>query len=156
MKTPRQLCASACTLLMLTLVVGEVSAQRDPFTSPRSPDGRVPVTLVLVSNGLSPAIMRRAGAEPRNVIVLDAGSASARQLSDALFGLMIMEAHDPNGSKRSDNELSRFRLSKSRPVVSWSSEALIRLQAATTTRIRGVGAGRVLEVWVKPLPAPAP
>src|SRR5687768_5808771 len=66
-------------------------------------DDLIEITLVLVNNGARPTVLRRSRVEPRNVVLLDSATVDARQLSDAVLGLLIAEASDPQGRGRADH-----------------------------------------------------
>ena len=142
---------AAALLAMMTAGAGRMAAQGAPQAASGPPSGQVPVTLILVSNGASPGVLRRSGSGPRNVILLDSASVDIQQLSDAVFGLLVMEARDSAGSKRSDSEVARFRLDKPHPVYAWAAATLDQLRTAPKGAIPGVGQGRWLEIHVTPL-----
>jgi hypothetical protein len=146
------------TLLAAALVVSatapHLSAQASAFTPPTSPDGRVPITLVLTSGGGAPTMLRRAAGESRNVILLDAATADAQQLSDAVFHLLILEAQDPQGQRRNNNAAQRARVVQPHPVYSWADEALARLRGAPRRPLEVGRAGqryRTIQIWARPL-----
>lgn len=153
------ICALGCALALSAWgAAPQLAAQANPLTPPSSPDGRVPIMLVLTENGGAPALLRRAGNGPRNVILLDSTTVDAQQLSDAVFHLLILEAQDPRGERRSDQAAQRVQVSEPHPAYPWASEALDRLRSAARQPVRGVSADRqhrVVQIWATPLRAPA-
>lgn len=131
-----------------------LAAQVSPLTPPDAPDGRIAITLVLTDHGAASTLLRRAGNEDRNVILLDSATVDVHQLSDAVFQLLILEAQDPRGQRRADNAAQRVRTSAPHPGYPWAAEALQRLRAADPRPIGGVGAGRqsrAMQIWMPPL-----
>jgi hypothetical protein len=153
MNLPRRTLAIAFALVM-SAAVPHLSAQADVFTPPTGPDGRIPITLVLTSGGAAPTVLRRAAAESPNVILVDSATVDAQQLSDAVFHLLILEAQDPQGRRRSNNAAQRVRATQPHPVYSWADEALVRLQSAPP-RPLAVGPAaqryRTVQIWARPL-----
>jgi hypothetical protein len=148
-----------CTLAAVVVLsawgaVPHLAAQASPLTPPTGQDGRISITLVLTESGGTPTLLRRAGSEPRNIILLDAATVDVQQLSDAVFHLLIVEAQDPQGQRRGDNVAQRVRVSTPHPVYSWADEALQRLRGAAPQTVAGVGAGRqhrAVQIWAAPL-----
>ena len=131
-----------------------LSAQANAFTPPTGPDGRIPITLVLTSGGAAPIVLRRAAAEAPNVILLDSATVDALQLSDAVFHLLILEAQDPQGQRRSDNAAQRVRVNQPHRVYLWAEEALARLRSAPCRPLEAGRAGeryRTIQIWARPL-----
>lgn len=148
------------TLALFALVLGawasapHLSAQASPLTPPTGPDGRIPITLVLTSGGAAPTVLRRAADESPNVILLDSATVDAQQLSDAVFHLLILEAQDPQGQRRSNNAAQRVRTDQPHPVYSWADEALVRLRSAPRRPLEVGPAGRryrTIQIWARPL-----
>lgn len=133
--------------------VPRLAAQQNPLEAPQAPDGRIPITLVLAESGRETTLLRRAGSEPRNVILLAAATVDAQQLSDAVFHLLILEAQDPWGHRRADNAAQRVRLDAPHPVYPWAGEALERLRTAAAQPIRSLGGRqrRTVQIWATPL-----
>ena len=99
-------------------------------------------------------MLRRAAAESPNVILLDSATVDAQQLSDAVFHLLILEAQDPQGRRRSNNAAQRARIDQPHPVYSWADEALMRLRSAARQPLEVGPAGqryRTIQIWVRPL-----
>lgn len=158
MNIPRRLLAVAFALvlvLVLSAPVPHLSAQAHAFTPPTGPDGRIAITLVLTSGGTTPTLLRRAAAESPNVILLDSATVDAQQLSDAVFHLLILEAQDPQGRRRSNNAAQRIRADQPHPVYPWADEALVRLRSAARRPIdnaRSAGQRyRTVQIWAPPL-----
>lgn len=131
-----------------------LAAQESPLTPPSGPDARIPITLVLTESSGAPTLLRRAGGEPRNVILLDAATVDAQQLSDAVFHLLVLEAQDPRGERRADNAAQRVRIDTPHPVYPWAGEALQRLRDSARQPVPGVGGGRqhrTVRIWARPL-----
>jgi hypothetical protein len=131
-----------------------LSAQASPLTPPTGPDGRIPITLVLTSGGAAPTVLRRAADESPNVVLLDSATVDAQQLSDAVFHLLILEAQDPQGQRRSNNAAQRVRVDQPHPVYSWADEALARLRSAPRRPLEVGRAGqryRTIQIWARPL-----
>jgi hypothetical protein len=138
-------------LCMLVLLATPLSAQITPWSPPPSTDDAIPITIVLVDNGSPAGLLRRAAVEPRNVILLDSATVDARALSDAVFSMLIMEAVDGAGRRRSNNEIQRASLSAAHPVYPWADEGLHRLLGAAKEPVRGVGRYRSISIWMPPL-----
>lgn len=140
--------------LVLSTTAPHLYAQASAFTPPTGPDGRVPITLVLTSGGAAPTVLRRAADESPNVILLDSATVGAQQLSDAVFQLLILEAQDPQGQRRSNNSAQRVRVDQPHPVYSWADEALVRLRSAPRRPLEAGRAGeryRTIQIWARPL-----
>lgn len=137
-------------LLCVPWQVLDSAAQRSALERPESPDGFIPITLVMTNHGGSPALFRRAGAEHQNLILVDA-TVDAQQLSDAVFSLLIFEARDPGGHERADKAAQRSRLDRVHPIYSWADYALHRLRTAEKQRIRGMGEHRAVQIWMRPV-----
>ena len=78
----------------------------------------------------------------------------AQQLSDAVFHLLILEAQDPQGRRRSNNAAQRTRVDQPHPVYSWADEALARLRSAPRRPLEAGPAGqryRTIQIWARPL-----
>jgi hypothetical protein len=136
------------------LATPHLAAQASPFTPPAAPDGRIPITLVLTSGGAAPTVLRRAADEWPNVILLDSATVDAQQLSDAVFHLLILEAQDPQGQRRSNNAAQRVRVDQPHPAYSWADEALDRLRSGPRRPLQGLRAGqryRTVQIWTRPL-----
>ena len=144
----------ACALLSSGWGAPAAAAQASPLTPPTTPDGRIPITLVLTGGGAEPTVLRRAGDEPRNVILLDSTTVDEQQLSDAVFQFLILEAQDPRGQGRAANAAQRVTLDQPHPVYPWAAEALQRLRGAPGRPVAGLRAGarhRNLQIWANPL-----
>lgn len=131
-----------------------IAAQASPFTPPSAPDGRIPITLVLTSSGAAPTVLRRAGDESPNVILLDSATVDAQLLSDAVFHFLILEAQDPQGQRRSNQAAQRVRVEQPHPVYSWADEALKRLRSAPRRPLEVGRAGqryRTIQIWARPV-----
>lgn len=153
MNIPRRTLAIAFALVM-SARVPHLSTQAGPLTPPTGPDGRIPITLVLTSAGGAPTVLRRADDESPNVILLDSATVDAQQLSDAVFHLLILEAQDPQGHRRSNNAAQRVRVDQPHPVYSWADEALARVRSAPRRPLEVGRAGqryRTIQIWVRPL-----
>jgi hypothetical protein len=153
MNLPRGTLALAFALV-LSVTPPHLSAQADAFTPPTGPDGRIPITLVLTSGGAAPTVLRRAAVELPNVILLDSASVDALQLSDAVFHLLILEAQDPQGQRRSNNAAQRVRVDQPHPVYPWADDALVRLRGAPRRPLEAGPAGqryRTIQIWARPL-----
>lgn len=146
--------AFACALLSSGWGAPVVAAQASPLTPPAAPDGRIPITLVLTGGGAAPTLLRRAGDEPRNVILLDSATVDAQQLSDAVFQFLVLEAQDPQGQRRTNNAAQRVQLNQPHPVYPWAADALQRLRSANGRPVAGLRAGarhRTVQIWANPL-----
>lgn len=128
-----------------------VAAQRDPFVAPDPPGTRIPITLVLSERQSAPVALRRPGARHSNVLLLDSTTISPRILSDAVFGLLVAEAQDPNEEARSENAASRLRPDIPHRVYPWAAEAMTRLRLAAPQPVRGIGNRRALQIWMNPV-----
>ena len=152
---PRRTVALAFALLSSVWATApHLAAQASPFTPPAAADGRIPITLVLTGGGVGPTVMRRAADESPNVILLDSATVDAQQLSDAVFHLLILEAQDPQGQRRSNNAAQRVRVDQPHPAYSWADEALGRLRGASRRSLEGLRAGqryRTIQIWARPL-----
>jgi hypothetical protein len=155
MNLPRRTLALAFALVLSAWAPAtRLSAQASPFTPPTGPDGRVPITLVLTGGGAAPTVLRRPVDQSRNVILLDSSTVDAQQLSDAVFHLLILEAQDPQGQRRSNNAAQRVRVNQPHPVYSWAEEALARLRSAPHRPLEVGPAGqryRTIQIWARPL-----
>jgi hypothetical protein len=147
----RTLALAFALLVSAWATAPRAAAQARAFTPPAAPDGRIPITLVLTSSGAAPTVLRRVANESPNVILLDSATVDAQQLSDAVFHLLIMEAQDPQGQRRSNNAAQRVRVDQPHPVYSWADEALERLRSAPRRSMQGLRAGRTIQVWARPL-----
>lgn len=146
--------ALAVALVVSASAAPHLAAQASPFTPPAALDGRIHITLVLTGGGAAPTVLRRTGGESPNVILLDSATVNAQQLSDAVFNLLILEAQDPQGQRRSNNAAQRVRVDQPHPAYSWANEALERLRTAPRRPLPGLRAGqryRTIQVWVRPL-----
>ena len=154
MNLSRKFSAIAVALVVSAFVAPHLAAQASPLTPPTAPDGRIPITLVLTSGAAEPTVLRRAMGESPNVILLDSATVDAQQLSDAVFHLLILEAQDPQGRRRSNNAAQRVRVDQPHPVYSWANEALERLRSAPRRPMQGLRVGqryRTIQVWARPL-----
>jgi hypothetical protein len=149
----RSLGALAAIGLLMTLGPRPIAAQGSPF-SHSFDDGRIPVTIVLSDAVSEPTILRRSSSEHRNIILLSRNSLTPQSLSNAVFGLLVSEARDPEGRNRGDNTAQRSRLSAPAPVFSWSSEAIERLKASQPRPIPGAGRHPSVVIWLTPLATP--
>jgi hypothetical protein len=150
----RTLALAFALLVSAWATAPHADAQASAFAPPAAPDGRIPITLVLTSGGGAPTVLRRAADESANVILLDSATMDAQQLSDAVFNLLIMEAQDPQGRRRSNHAAQRIRLDQPHPVYSWANEALTRLRSAPPRPVEALRAGqryRIIQVWARPL-----
>lgn len=141
--------ALAC--LLATAGLPTLSAQESPFVSRGAADDRVHITIVLTDREAPTTLLRRAGPGERNIILMHADSVDAQRLSDAVFQLLILEAQDPEGQGRADNQAQRMRIGTSRPAYPWAAEAVERLRTAARRQLRAVAGGRrhrALEVWM--------
>jgi hypothetical protein len=141
-------------LLSAWATAPHLAAQGSAFTPLTAPDGRIPITLVLTTSGAVPTVLRRAVDESRNVILLDSATVDAQQLSDAVFQLLILEAQDPQGQRRSNNAAQHVRIDQPHPVYSWAGEALARLRNAPRRPLELGRAGqpyRTIQIWARPL-----
>jgi hypothetical protein len=132
-------------------VAGELTAQPSPFVRPDPAAGRVQITLVLNSRGGRTAFFRRSQGEHSNVVLVDSATATAQQLSNAVFGLLVAEAQDPDGHGRSENMAHETRLNVQRPAYSWAVDALALLTAERPQPVRGMGMRRAIRIWLPPL-----
>jgi hypothetical protein len=140
--------------LVWSATAPDLTAQGDAFTPPTGPGGRIRITLVLTGGGAAPTLLRRAADESPNVILLDSATVDAQQLSDAVFHLLILEAEDPQGQRRSNNAAQRVRVNQPHPVYSWADEALVRLRSAPRRPLEAGRAGqryRTIQIWARPL-----
>jgi hypothetical protein len=137
------------SLVIVSFTPVELPAQADPFTPSTQADGRVQVTLTAAKAGTPTVMLRRAGTGPRNVILVDFGALTPESLSNAVAGLLIAEAMDPEGRQRSDRAAQRMALSQPAPVYSWAQEAIRRLRAQADARSRSQGP-QSLRIWVAP------
>lgn len=154
MNLPRRTLALFALVLSAWASAPHLSAQASPLTPPTGPDGRIPITLVLTSGGAAPTVLRRAADESPNVILLDSATVDAQQLSDAVFHLLILEAQDPQGQRRSNRAAQRVRADQPHPVYSWAEEALVRLRSAPRRPLEVGPAGhryRTIQIWARPL-----
>ena len=88
------------------------------------------------------------------MILLDSATVDALQLSDAVFHLLILEAQDPQGQRRSDNAAQRVRVNQPHRVYLWAEEALARLRSAPCRPLEAGRAGeryRTIQIWARPL-----
>lgn len=135
-------------LLVLCVSSTGVRAQTEPFTPPSRSDGHVHVTLTVARPGTPTMLLRRSGSGPRNVILLDPANLTPESLSNAVAGLLIAEAMDPEGRQRSDRTAQRTALSRPAPVFPWAQEAVRRFRVLADSR----GATRrSLQIWVAPM-----
>lgn len=128
-----------------------LAAQPTPWQSPTSADSLIRMTIVLVDNGSPTGLLRRTSVQPHNVVLVDSATADAQVLSDAIFSMLIMEAVDAVGRRRSNDEVQRPGLSAAHPVYPWAADVLSRLRGVAKEPIRGVGRYRSLTIWVPPL-----
>lgn len=150
MKKSRTVAAVLCALLFGFVAAREIDAQGTRLAQNGAPTARIQVMLVAATNGMPPTVFRRASIAPRNVIMLDPTKVSTQQLSDAIFSLTLLEAHDPSGRTRSDNLARRARLQSKPPVYPWAAEILGRLKIASERPVAGLGRRRAVEIWVDP------
>lgn len=153
MNLPHRTLAIAFALVM-SAAVPHLSAQANAFTPPTGPDGRIPITVVLTGGGTAPIVLRRTAAESPNVILVDSATVDAQQLSDAVFHLLILEAQDPQGRRRSNNAAQRVRADQPHPVYPWADEALVRLRSAPRRPLQAGPAGqqyRTIQLWARPV-----
>jgi hypothetical protein len=128
--------------------VAALHSQAEPLAFERA-DGKLPITVVLADGGGPPLIFRRA-TEPQNVIVINP-STDARQLSTAVFSLLVTEARDSTGRERSDNAVLRVNMPLSTPQYEHAAEAVSRLRNARARPVGSFGAAlRAIEIWVAP------
>jgi hypothetical protein len=135
-------------LLLQVAMAPELAAQNHSPAPTQPHDSLIVITLVLTNHGSVPMLGRRVNLEPRNVILLDSANVDVQLLSDAVFTLLIMEAVDQQGTRRTNHTVHRASLSQNHPVYPWADEALRRLHGASMVVIRGVGRGRAIEISV--------
>jgi hypothetical protein len=153
MMTTRQRIRGALAALVAALLLpATLVAQDETFAPPAGDEPRFPVTVILVDRDEPPTILRRASAEPRNVILISARRLDTVELSQAIRALMASEAADPTGALRSDELAIRFSPFAGPRPFGWAAAAVQRLRAAERRAGRGLPAGRSLELW---LPVPA-
>lgn len=112
--------------------------------------GRIPVTIVLADGSGPHVIFRRAGIEPRNVILVNADF-DAERLSNAVFAFLLAEARDPDGLERADNKALRLNLPPGTPAYAGAEQAVNRLKNAGRRGLPGLGVPqRTIEIWVAP------
>lgn len=144
-------------IFALTLAVASVPSRmlaQDPFEIPTDPGSRIQVTLVLTGTGQSPALLRRSGDDARDVVLLNPARLDPQQLSDAVFQLLVLEAQDPDGQRRTRNTAQRVRADVPHPVYPWAEEAIRRLRTAPVRSIPGLTGNRqarTLDLWLRPL-----
>jgi hypothetical protein len=129
----------------------DLVAQPSSAAPPDSAEGRIPITLVLVESGLPPLVLRRQTQEPRNVVLVDASTVDAEQLSSALVGLLIAEQQDPRGATRGDNAAVRHGFREGVPAYPWANGMIARLQAATVRHVPGIGERPAIVIWLPPI-----
>jgi hypothetical protein len=86
----------------------------------------------------------------RNVLIVNS-STDAKHLSEAIIGLLVAEAQDPQGLRRSDGVAQRVRLDRETPEYPWAREAIDRLKASPERIHPGLGKARAIRIWVAPL-----
>jgi hypothetical protein len=123
----------------------------DAFMPPRAADGRIPITVVITTDGGPPTYFRRASEEPRNVVLIDSATADASQLSGVVFSLLGAEAADTAGATRDDRLAARIRTSTPVPVFPWAEEAIRRARASALQQAHGLPRGRAVQLWLPPL-----
>jgi hypothetical protein len=137
-------------LVMLFTFSSEAVSQRDPFTAPAGDELVVPITVLLRPVQPGPLILRRNSAGMRNVLIVNS-SIDAKHLSEAIIGLLVAEAQDPGGSRRSDGVAQRVRLDRQTPEYPWAREAIERLKKSPERVHPGLGRARAIRIWVAPL-----
>ncbi len=138
------------TFVMLSIFCTEAASQRDPFTAPAGDERVVPVTVLLRPVHPDPMILRRNSAGMRNVLIVNS-SIDPKHLSNAIIGLLIAEAQDPDGRRRSDRAAQRVTLDRQAPEYPWAQEAIDRLKASPERVHPGLGRARSIRIWVAPL-----
>lgn|SRR5690606_33574480 len=134
-----------CAMMGQTTVAnGQVSPS--PF---ERLSGTVAIRLIASEGQDRPRIMRRTDGEVANIIVLDPQITSGRALSDAVTALLVMDAEDPLGRRRSNITASVARVNGGR-VYPWAAEALQRLSGAEARRIERFGHHRNILVYLPP------
>jgi hypothetical protein len=149
----RSVFSRSCIFRLLALLFvfsTEAAAQRNPFTAPAGDEQAIAVTVLLRPVQPGPMILRRNSARMRNVLLVSP-SIDARHLSNAIIGLLIAEAQDPDGRRRSDRAAQRVTLDRQAPEYPWAQEAIDRLKASPERVHPGLGRARSIRIWVAPL-----
>lgn len=146
---PRPFTIRAIGILCASMALSAPTLDAQAATPTRAKGGLVHVTFILVDHMRTPTVLRRSSTEARNVILLGP-STTPRQLSDAVFGFLTMEARDPNGLQRSDSDAMRVQPT-SHKVYPWATEMLRKLKASGEEEIPGLGRHRVARAWIERL-----
>lgn len=140
-----------CTLVLVAAAIPSSGWGQEVLLQPPDPlDGYVAIT-ILAQEETPPTIFRRLSGEPRNLILMDAGATTPKEISDAIITLLWLEETDPTGQNRSDNSAYRVTRVAGGPLLAGVPELGRFLRTAQRRTIQGYGSGTALEVWVKPL-----
>lgn len=136
--------ASFCPALPL-------GGQPAPGPSPAADTSWLSLTVVLTQHGVAPLVLRRAGVEPRNVILVDSATIDDRRLSAAIFSFLVMERLDSEGQERSNAAASRPMFHENAPYYPWAGATLRQLRTAPIQSVQGIGSHRAIQIAVPPL-----
>jgi hypothetical protein len=140
----------APTVVAAALLPLPLASQGGPFERPGIGGDRISVTLVLVERDWPAMILRRAGSDPRNVIVLPAAGLDPDRLSQAIRAFLAAESSDPEGARRSDTNALGFGPIPGIEPFPWAAAAVQRLRVVQPRSVPGLPAGRMLELWLPP------
>jgi hypothetical protein len=137
---------SLCVVAALVLHSWAIS---DVHAQARRPT-RVAVTVALVDRlPDSVSILRRKNVEPLDVILLHT-SADARQLSSAVYDLLMVRQVGGDTAETPGRMRVRANQRGTRPVLPWAERVMAHLRRAEPRAIRGVGTVRAVQIWLPP------
>ncbi len=108
----------------------------------------MPITVVVQTNVVDPMVFRLSSG--KRDVVLIGPTTTAKQFSDAVFGLLLQNAADPQGATRRDQEGQQIRAG-SHPVFSWAEEILAQAKVAKERDVPPFGRHPALRFWVERL-----
>lgn len=143
----RRMIANGTALLLLLLGAADLRGQGRPGGGDGGPEP-LRVTLVSAEHAGPPLLVRRPGVEARNLVLVNTGTTTPEQLSEALYGLALAEAMDPQGRQRREDRAVRLRLPQPVPTFPWTAATLEELKAAEEQVVRGLGKKQAITIAV--------
>jgi hypothetical protein len=122
--------AAATLLLILGTATGATAQSGRAGAGASSPAAELDIAVTVSDHEGPPLILRRTSDAPRNVVLVNPSTADAQQLSDAIRALLLLEAADPAGTRRSDRAAASPRFTASVPRFPWAEAMLVRLRAS--------------------------
>lgn len=107
---------------------GGAAAQASPSIDSAPALEELDITVTASTDDRPAMILRRATGTPANVVLVNPYLADARQLSDAVRTLLLLQASDPAGARRNDRAAMSPAFTESFPAYPWAKAMLQRLR----------------------------